>query len=98
MKRTYIVLLILQLVAIACFLYFCHQTDLAMGKDGVGDIEKWNIFNKYTGISFYSVVVLWLSVVFISLIKRQFRSKEAQLAIGVPPVVILVGWVSLWFI
>jgi ABC-type branched-subunit amino acid transport system permease subunit len=92
MKRTLIVLLILQLLAIVCFLYFCHQADLAMGKDGIGDIEKCNTFNSNAGISFYSVVVLWLSVVFISLIKRQFKSKEAQLAIGVPPVVILVGW------
>lgn len=71
---------------------------MAMGKGGIGDIEKCNTLNNYAGISFYSVVVLWLSVVFISLIKRQFRSKEAQLAMGMPPVVILVGWVSLWFI
>lgn len=98
MKRWLVLLLILQIASVVLFLHYAHQADLAMGKDGIGDVENFTILNKYAGLSFYSAMVLWVSSVVVSLVKKQFKSKEAQFAIGVAPVAIIAGWISLWFI
>jgi hypothetical protein len=98
MKRTLIIFLMLQVTAVVCFLYFAHQADVVLGKDGIGDIQESNTFNKYAGFAFYSECILWLLAVAGSLINKQFKSMEGQLAVGVPPLVIVIGWVSLWFI
>jgi len=97
MKRLLIILLVLQIASVALFLHYVHQADLAMGKDGIGDVEKFTVLNKYAGFSFYASMALWVFAFAASLIKKQFKSKEAQLAIVVAPVAIIVGWV-LWFI
>jgi len=83
---------------IASFVYFAHQADLAMSKDGIGDLAKLNSFNRNAGISFYAEYVLWGIAIVISLVKRQFRSKEAQLAIGIPPIALMFGVLLPWFI
>lgn len=98
MKRGQVILLILQMVFVAMFLYFVRQADLVMGKGGVGDAGQFGTFNKYAGLSFYAALILWVFTVVVSLTTRQFKSKKAQLAIGVAPVAIVVGWLLLWFI
>ena len=98
MKRWLLITLILQIAFVALFLHYVHQADLVMGKDGIGDVEKFNTFNKYAGFSFYSAVVLWVFTFVASLITKQFKSKEAQLAIGLAPIAVITGWVSMWFI
>ena len=97
MKRIFITILIAQLVAIAAFLYFAHLSDIARGKDGIGDAIKADAFSEYAGISFYLEGALWISVIIFSLLKRMLSTKEAQLAIGAPPLVLVVGWGLLWF-
>ncbi len=98
MKRIFITLLVLQLLIVASFSYFAHQADLAMSKDGIGDLSKFNSFNRYAGISFYSASILWIVVIVVSLAKRQFRSKEAQLAIGIPPFAMIFGVLFPWLV
>lgn len=98
MKRIFVILLIVQMASVVLFLFYIHQADLAMGKNGVGNVGQFETFNKYAGVSFCSAVILWLVTCAVSLMKRQLQSKEVQLAIGVPPVVAILGWVSLWFI
>jgi hypothetical protein len=98
MKRFLIFFTLLQLCVIACFLYFTYQADVAMGKDGIGDLGQSNNFNKYAGYSFYLACILWFLSVLISVIKKQVTSNEALLTVGVPFVAIIVGWLSLWFI
>ena len=83
---------------IASFVYFGHQADLAMSKDGVGDLAQFNSFNQNAGISFYAASILWGLAVIVSLVKRRFRSKEAQLAIGLPPIALMFGVLIPWFI
>lgn len=98
MKRIFITLLVLQLLVVASFSYFAHQADLAMSKDGIGDLAKFNSFNRYAGISFYSASTLWVVGIVMSLAKRQFRCKEAQLAICVPPFAMIFGVLFLWLV
>ncbi len=98
MKLLLVISLILQVALVALFLLYVHQADLAMGKDGIGDVERFNTFNKYAGFSFYSAVAFWVFAFVSSLMTKQFKSKEAQLAIAASPIAVIVGWVSLWFI
>jgi hypothetical protein len=98
MKKYLIFSLLLQIGLIFGFLYFAHQADLAMGKDGIGDVAKWNILNRYAGISFYTLVGIWFISILVSLIKQGINSIEGQLTVGLPPIILVVGWVFLWFI
>ena len=98
MKRYLIFSLLLQIGLIFGFLYFTHQADLAMGKDGIGDVATWNTLNKYAGISFYSLVGIWLVTLLASLVKQEIKSIEGQLTVGLPPIILIVGWVLLWFV
>lgn len=65
-----------------------------MSKDGIGELAKFNSFNRYAGISFYTAGILWVIVVLLA--KRQFRCKEAQLAIGGPPIAMMFGILFGW--
>ncbi|WP_066980687.1 hypothetical protein [Methylomonas lenta] len=69
-----------------------------MSKDGIGDLQQWQ---KYTNIStgaLYLLCATWLSTIFYAAITKCFKTKSAQLAIGLPPLFAVSGWASLWFI
>lgn len=98
MKRILYSTLLVQVISIVLFLWFAWSADQAMGKDGIGNIELWSKFNNQAGIAFYVAVAFWLASIIIVIISKNFRSSQAQMAIGIPPVVGFAGWILLWFI
>lgn len=92
MSRVLSISLLIQLLLIAGFLGFSWQADQVMDKSGIGDIEAWRRFNALSGITFYGVTFVWLATIMLSLIVRLFRTSKAQLAIGLPPLALILGW------
>lgn len=87
--------LAVQLALVITFLWLSWYADKAMDKSGIGDPAKWESFNNLAGIVFYSFGFLWLSVVFIALLAKSFRSTAAQCAISFPPIVLIFGCILL---
>ncbi|MEE4250430.1 MAG: hypothetical protein V2I38_07560 [Alcanivoracaceae bacterium] len=92
MSRVLSISLLIQLLLIAGFLGFSWQADQVMDKSGIGDIEAWRRFNALSGIAFYGVTFVWLATIMLSLVIRLFRTSKAQLAIGLPPLALILGW------
>ncbi len=92
------VALLAQLLLIVSFLMFGWQADQAMEQSGNGDLDAWNRLNSYAGMVFYSVVLIWLSSIVLSVAGNEFRSIPAQIAIGLQPLVLVLGWCLLWFV
>lgn len=90
-KHILIVFLLAQLLAVALFLDFGYSADQAMDKTGTGDLQAWLRFNTFASIAFYSVIFLWLSALSLAWIKRAFLTPMAQLAIALPPFVLIAG-------
>ena len=90
--------LLFQLVAIAGFIWFGWQADQVMGKDGIGDLELWSQYNNQAGIAIYIAVACWLVVITVAIASKSFRSRQAQMAIGLPPLAAVFGWIALWMI
>ncbi|MCK0154715.1 hypothetical protein MWU49_13430 [Alcanivorax sp. S6407] len=90
--------LLIQIVLISLFVILGLQSDQAMDKSGVGDLEEWRRLNNLSGAALYGAVILWLASLLSSLLTRTFRSKIAQSAIGVPPLLLVFGWCLLWFV
>lgn len=87
---------VVQLVLVVMFLWFCLCADQAMDKSGIGDHGKSESFSNLAGIAFYGFGFLWLAVVFLVLLRKSFGSVATQRAIGFPPVVLILGWFSLF--
>lgn len=94
-KHTLIALLLAQLLFVGLFLGFSYLADQAMDKTGMGDLQAWLRFNNFAGIAFYSAIALWLSALSLAWIKRVFSTPMAQLAIALPPFVLIAGWLRL---
>ena len=66
-----------------------------MGKDGIGNLELWSQYNNQAGIAFYVIAVFWIVSIVAAIASKCFRSPQAQMAIGLPPLAAISGWISL---
>lgn len=98
MNRVLSISLLVQLLLVLGFLGLAWHADQLMDKSGVGDLETWNRFNLFAGIAFYGVAFVWLATIILSLAGRTFGSPKAQLAIGLPPLALVLGWLLSWVI
>jgi hypothetical protein len=98
MKRVLSISLLVQLLLVIGFLGLTWQADQLMAKSGIDDQETWSRFNAFAGIAFYGVVFVWLATIILSLVGRVFGTQQAQLAIGLPPLVLILGWLVSWLI
>lgn len=98
MSRALIISLFVQLLLVAGFLGLAWQADQAMDKSGIGDVEAWDRFNTFAGIAFYGAAFVWLATIILSLCGRVFGTTKAQLAVGLPPLALLLGWLLSWAI
>jgi len=73
------------------FLFFTHQVNLTMGKDGIGDVARWNTLNLYAGILFYSLAGIWFITLLAGCINQGIKSIEGQLTVSLPPILLIVG-------
>ncbi len=92
MKYTLLISLLLQSIAVTGFICFVNLADQAMGKDGVGDFEKFSLLNKYASACVYTWLSLWTATIIVASSQKVFSSKEGQLAVGVPPVFLIGSW------
>lgn len=83
---------------IAAFLRCAWQADQAMDKTGIGNLELWQQYNSYAGIAFYLAVTLWVVSIIFAVFGKCFKETPSQIAIGFPPLIMVVGWLLLWFI
>ncbi len=98
MSRALSISLFVQLLLVAGFLGLGWQADQAMDKSVVGDLEAWNRFNASAGLAFYGVLFVWLATIMLSLFGGVLRTKKAQLAIWLPPLALVIGWLLSWVI
>jgi len=98
MNRVLSISLLVQLLLVAGFLGLAWQADQVMDKSGVGDVEAWNRFNAFAGIAFYGVAFVWLATIILSLAGRAFGTPKAQLAVGLPPLALVLGRLLSWVI
>ena len=69
-----------------------------MAKDGIGNLEKWQYYNSYSGKAIYAALGLWLVTIIISIKTKSFSKVNNQIAIGLPPILVLLGWGLLWLV
>jgi hypothetical protein len=98
MNRVLSISLLVQLLLVAGFLALVWQADQLMAKSGVGDVEAWNRFNAFAGITFYGLVFVWLATIILSFAGRAFVTPQAQLAVGLPPLALILAWLLSWVI
>ena len=98
MKKLLKITLVIQLAAIAGFLWSVWQSDKVMDKDGIGNLELWSQYNNQAGIAFFVAVLFWVVSIIAAVASKCFRTPQAQIAIGIPPLAVISGWLSLWFI
>lgn len=94
MKSYSKVSLIIQLVLVSIFLLFLCKADQEMDKSGVGNLQAWEQFNAYASIAIYSAVIVWLFIIILTSIKGSFSDNHAQFSVGLPPLFLILGWVS----
>ena len=90
--------LVIQIVAIAGFLWSVWQSNQVMGKDGIGNLELWSQYNNQAGIAIFVAVLFWVVSIIAAVTSKCFRTPQAQITIGIPPLAAIFGWLSLWFI
>lgn len=98
MSRFFIISLPLQILLILAFLVFGWQADQAMDKSGLGNVETWRRFNSLAGIAFYGAALLWLATITLALFGRVFSTFKAQVAVGLPPLALVIGWCLSWVV
>lgn len=98
MSRALSISLLVQLLLVVGFLGLAWQADQVIDKSGIGDLEAWGRFNTFAGIAFYSFAFVWLATIILSLAGRVFRTTKAQLATGLPPLALILGWCLSWVI
>ena len=98
MSRVFTSSLVVQLVLVSCFLWFGWQADQAMDKAGIGDLDEWNRLNGWAGMAFFGTGIIWLATILLAAGVRAVGSVPAQLAIGVPPLGLVVGWWASWLV
>jgi uncharacterized membrane protein YtjA (UPF0391 family) len=97
-KTAITIISFVQIVLISVFLYCSWQADQAMDKTGSGNLELWQQYNSYAGIAFYLAVVLWVVSIILAVSAKCFKENRSQIAIVLPPVIMVLGWFILWFI
>jgi len=97
-KTTLLILSLVQLMLIAAFLRCAWQADQAMDKTGIGNLELCQQYNSYAGIAFYLAVTLWVVSIIFAVFGKCFKETHSQIAIGFPPLIMVVGWLLLWFV
>ncbi len=90
--------LVLQLLLVASFFWFVYQADLAMDKSGIGNIKEFKSFNKFAGVSLYAATATWFFTLIFTLFRRAHNKPQAQLSIGLPPLLLIIGWTLMWLI
>lgn len=88
-------LLVVQLLLIFGFHWFGWNSDQAMGKAGLGDYEEWKRLNDLAEFALHSAGIFWLAAVILAIAGRTVCSTQARLAIGLPPLILICGWVIL---
>jgi hypothetical protein len=51
-----------------------------------------------TGIAFYLALAMWVASIILAVSGKCFKETHSQFAIGLPPLFMMLGWLSLWFI
>jgi len=97
MAKRFYTSLIVQAALIICFLVFTYQADRAMSKDGLGDLTLWHKYKHVSAIAIYTFCIVWLFTILYAQKSKLFKSHAAQIAIGIPPLILIIGWSSLWF-
>lgn len=94
MKGFLSVTVVIQLVLVACFIWFGWQAEQMMDKSGLGNFEEWSSLNEFAGIALYAAIAVWGAVLVLVAVRRSFRMIQAQLSIGLPPICLILGWLS----
>jgi len=89
---------LVQVALIAVFLFCVWQAGKAMDKTGIGDLQLNQQYSSYACIAFYLAVALWVASIAVATFGKCFKDRQAQIAIGMPPLLMVFGWISLWFI
>jgi hypothetical protein len=97
-KTAITIISIVQIALIAIFLHCAWQADQAMDKTGVGNLELWRQYNSYAGIAFYLALAMWVVSIILSVSGKCLKETHSQIAISLPPLFMVLGWFSLWFI
>ncbi|MBR9883529.1 MAG: hypothetical protein GYB21_07665 [Oceanospirillales bacterium] len=98
MRHFFNLALVIQLALISCFLLFGWQADQAMDKSGVGNLSEWQRYNKFAAMAFFSIASIWVTVVSFAAFKKAFELVNAQISIGLPPLVLVLGWGAMWLV
>ena len=98
MSRIFVGSLIVQLLLIVCFLWFGWQADQAMDKTGIGNLGEWNRWNRIAGIAIFGMGIIWLATILLTVATRSIALIKAQIAIGFPPLALVLGWCASWLV
>ncbi|QYK06873.1 hypothetical protein [Shewanella zhangzhouensis] len=98
MRHFFNLALVIQLALIFCFLLLGWQADQAMDKSGVGNLAEWQRYNSFAGMVFFSIASVWVIVVSFAAFKRVFELVNAQISIGLPPLVLVLWWGAMWLL
>jgi hypothetical protein len=97
--KTYLTIILLaQVATIAAFIWFARQADKAMDKTGIGNLQLNQHYNSYAGIAFYVAVTLWVASIFVAILGKHFKETSSQIVIVLPPLLLVLGWLSCLFI
>lgn len=96
-KAMIIITSLTEIVLIAAFNWCVWQADKAMDKTGIGNLELSQHYNLYAGYSISIFVALWLASIIVALFAKRFKEKLSQVAIGLPPLLLALSWLSLMF-
>lgn len=85
-----------QMILVALFLWYVWQSDKAMDKAGIGNLQLSQQYNSNAGIAISIAVTLWVGSILVAILSKSFKEKSSQIAIALPPLLLVLGWLSLW--
>ncbi|MBJ6750584.1 hypothetical protein [Geomonas anaerohicana] len=100
LRRLKLLLSAAELACAAMSLAAAWQADAAMDKSGLGDLERFALWNSIVGLSLMLFFLLWVSAVLVALFTRQREQypgnaqywKEMVPDVLCPPLLLGAGW------
>jgi hypothetical protein len=77
------IVVLLLVVLLALFLWFAGAADRAMSKDGVGDLAGHLRWSAFAGYAFWSLVLVWVSVIGYAMSREKGEQSQLLFICGV---------------
>jgi uncharacterized membrane protein len=95
-KSIMTIALLAEIALVAAFIWCVWKADKSMDKTGTGNLELSQQYNSYAGAAISTFVALWVATILVALFGKHFKDKSSQIAIGLPPLLLALGLLSLW--